>query len=150
MTGSVRFSILPAALVAGIGLAGCASQTDYSNVSTSPVTMACDGGKTFTVSYGNGFETAVIEAEGRRLQLDRVRTTLGMTPTPGLLGEPGSPQFETSSPGVETGGGGPGVTTAGTTGVRYSGEDAYFLSRNQAAVLEIGDETYSNCQVTRT
>ena len=117
MTRSTGSSILPAALVAGIGLAGCAAQTDYSNVSTSPVTMACDGGRTFTVSYANGFETAVIETEGRRLELQRVRTTLGMNPTPGLLGDPSSPQFEATSPGVETGGGGPSVTTAGTTGV---------------------------------
>jgi hypothetical protein len=150
MTRSVRFAGWPAALLAGIGLAGCASQADYSRVSTSPVTMACDGGKTFTVSYANGFETAIVEAGGQRLELQRVRTTLGLNPTPGALGNPDSPQFESTSPGVERGGGGPSVTTAGTTGIRYSGDNGYYLSRNQAAVLEIGDDTYSNCEVART
>jgi hypothetical protein len=149
MTRLARFSGLPAALLAGIGLASCASQTDYSRVSTSPVTMACDGGKTFTVSYANGFETAIVEADGQRVELQRVRTTLGQNPTPGLMANPDSPQFQSSSPGVERGGG-PSVTTAGTTGVRYSGDNAYYLSRNQAAVLEIGDQIYSNCEVART
>ena len=149
MTRRTGFSIWPAVLLTGLGLAGCAPATDYSAVSTSPVTMACDGGRTFTVSYTNGFETAVIETEGRRLELQRVRTSLGMTPTPGLMPDTSSPQFQTTSPGVERGGG-PSVTTAGITGVRYSGDDGYFLSRNQAAVLEIGDQIYSNCQVART
>lgn len=162
MTRHLRWSSWPTVLLCGIAVAGCAPRTDYSAVSTSPVTMACDGGRTFTVSYADGFETAVIETEGRRLQLQRVRTTLGMTPTPGLLGSPGTsptpglpgdssqPQFQTQSPGVERGGGGPGVTDAGTTGVRYAGDDGFFLSRNQAAVLQVGDEVYSNCQVART
>ena len=147
---SMRFSSWPTALLI---LASCAPQSDFSAVSTSPITMVCDGGKSFTVAYSNGFETAVIEAEGQRLELQKVRTTLGMNPTPGL--DPttsgfGGDQFMTTSPGVERGGGGPSVTTAGTTGVRYSGDDVYYLSRNQAAVLEIGDDTYSNCQVART
>lgn len=150
MTRWARFAGWPAALLAGIGLAGCASQADYSKVSTSPVTMACDGGKTFTVSYANGFETAIVEAGGQRVELERVRTTLGQNPTPGLMVNPDSPQFESQSPGVQPGGGGPSITTAGTTGVRYSGDNAYYLSRNQAAVLQIGDETFSNCQVART
>ncbi len=149
MMRSMRFSSWPTALLI---LASCAPQSDFSAVSTSPVTMVCDGGKSFTVAYSNGFETAVIEAEGRRLELQKVRTTLGMNPTPGL--DPttsgfGGDQFMTTSPGVERGGGGPSVTTAGTTGVRYSGDDGYYLSRNQAAVLEVGDDTYSNCQVAR-
>jgi hypothetical protein len=144
----LRFSSWSAALLSGIGLAGCAPQTDYSAVATSPIDMVCDGGKTFTVSYANGFESAIIEAGGQRLDLQRVRTTLGMTPTPGLMGDTSSPGFQVS-PRVETGGGGPSVAAAGTTGVRYAGENAYFLSRNQAAVLEIGDQTYSNCRVAR-
>ena len=84
MTRSLRLSGWPAALLAGIGLAGCAAQTDYSGVATSPVTMVCDGGKSFTVAYSNGFETAVVEADGRRLELQKVRTTMGMNPTPGM------------------------------------------------------------------
>jgi hypothetical protein len=156
MTRFSRLSGWPAALLAAIGLAGCAPHTEYSGVSTAPVTMACDGGKSFTVSYADSFETAVIEADGRRLELQKVRTTLGMTPTPGAnptMGfgrAPNLPQFQTASPGVETGGGGPSVTTAGTTGVRYTGDDGYYLSRNQAAVLQVGDQIYSNCQVART
>jgi hypothetical protein len=139
--------------LAGIGVAGCAAQTEYSAVTTSPVTMVCDGGKSFTVAYSNGFETAVVEADGQRHELQKVRTTMGMNPTPGLNPTTsgfGGDEFLTTSPGVERGGGGPSVTTAGTTGVRYSGDDAYYLSRNQAAALEIGDEIFSNCEVART
>jgi hypothetical protein len=164
MTRSWRLSGWPAALLAGIGLAGCAAQTDFSGVATSPVTMVCDGGKSFTVAYANGFETAVVEADGRRFELQKARSTIGMNPTPGMglnatqgvdptrgFGRDfGSPQFQTTSPGVERGGGGPSVTTAGTTGVRYIGDDAYYLSRNQAAALEIGDQIFSNCAVERT
>jgi hypothetical protein len=161
MTRSLRLSGWPAALLAGIGMAGCAAQTDYGAVTTSPVTMVCDGGKSFTVAYSNGFETAVVETDGRRFELQKVRTVMGMNPTPGLNPTPGvnptqgfgreppSPQFQTTSPGVDRGGGG-SVTAAGTTGVRYRGEEAYYLSRNQAAALEIGDEIFSNCEVART
>jgi hypothetical protein len=137
MTRSWRLSGWPAALLAGIGLAGCAAQTDFSGV---------------------------VEADGRRFELQKARSTIGMNPTPGmgLNATPGvdptrgfgrdfgSPQFQTTSPGVERGGGGPSVTTAGTTGVRYIGDDAYYLSRNQAAALEIGDQIFSNCAVERT
>jgi hypothetical protein len=146
-----RFSAWPAALLAGIGVAGCAQQTDYSQVSTSPVNMVCDDGKAFTVSYANGFETAIIESDGRRFELQKVRTTIGMTPTPGFTADATGPGFGTveTFPGVQPESNLPSVTTGGTTGVRYSGDDAYYLSRNQAAVLQIGDETFSNCQVAR-
>lgn len=151
MTRFGRISSLQAALLAGIGLAGCAPPTDYSAVSTSPVTMACDGGKSFTVSYTDGFETAIIEVEGRRLQLQRVRTTLGATPTPGLDAGLDSSGFgnQASDPEIDPGGGGPSVGAAGTIGVRYSSDDAYYLSRNRVATLEEGDEIYSNCRVAR-
>jgi hypothetical protein len=152
MTRRMHFSSWPAALLSGIGLAGCAPQTDYSTVSTSPINMVCDGGKSFTVAYTNGFETAIIETEGQRLELQKQRTSLGMNPTPGLDRDSGSTGLDrdTFSPGVAPGGGGPSVATAGTTGVRYSGDDGYYLSRNRAAVLEVGDEIYSNCEVART
>jgi hypothetical protein len=162
MTRSLRLSAWLAALLAGVGLAGCAPQSNYSNVSTSPVALVCDGGKSFTVSYTNGFETAVIEADGQHLELQKVRSTLGMNPTPGMSSttgvdptrgfgrSPDFPQFQMTSPGVERGGGGPSVTSAGTTGVRYSGDDGYYLSRNQAAVLQVGDQIYSNCRVSHT
>jgi hypothetical protein len=160
MRTHMGFSSWPAALVSAIGLAGCAPETDYSTLSTSPVTMVCDGGKTFAVSYTNGFETAIIETEGRRLELQKVRTSLGMNPTPGLGRAPGFSGFGTDRdstrfgsqafpPGVDPGGGGPSVAAAGTTGVRYSGDDGYYLSRNRAAVLQVGDENYSNCEVAR-
>jgi hypothetical protein len=150
MTRHMGFSSWLAALLA-LGLAGCAPQTDYSTVTTSPIAMRCDGGKTFSVSYANGFETAIIETEGRRLELQKVRTTLGLNPTPGLGVDPGSLGLgrDTFSPGVDPGGGGPSVAAAGTTGVRYSGDDGYYLSRNRAAVLQFGDQTYSNCEVAR-
>jgi hypothetical protein len=160
MRTQMGFSGWPAALLSALGLVGCAPETDYSNVSTSPATMVCDGGKTFTVSYANGFDTAIIETEGRRFELQKVRTSLGLNPTPGLGRDPGLPQFgadtgstmfgsEAFSPGVDPGGGGPSVAAAGTTGVRYSGDDAYYLSRNRAAVLQVGDQNYSNCEVAR-
>jgi hypothetical protein len=157
MTRLMGFSSWPAALLSAIGLAGCAPETDYSMASTSPIAMACDGGKSFTISYTNGFETAIIETAGQRFELEKVRTSLGMNPTPGLgidsdLTRPGSGRsFRRTpfSPGVDPGGGGPSVAAAGTTGVRYSGDDAYYLSRNRQAVLQIGDESYSNCEVAR-
>lgn len=160
MARFVRLSSWPAALWAGIGVAGCAPQSDFSGVATSPVQMVCDGGKTFTVSYTGDFETAIIETDGQRLELQKKRTSLGLNPTPGLGPDPGSTGFgsdpgstglgrETFSPGMDPGGGGPSVAAAGTTGVRYSGDDAYYLSRNRAAALQLGDETYSNCEVAR-
>ena len=132
MTRLKRFSGWPIALLI---VAGCAPQSDFSAVSTSPITMACDGGQTFTIAYANNFETAVVETEGERLELPRLRTALSMMPTPPESGF-GRPR------------GGQGV--AGSTGVRYGNEDALFISRNQGAVLQIGDDTYSNCQVART
>ena len=156
MTRFMRFSSWPAALLAGIGLAGCAPQTDYSAVSTSPVTMVCDGGKTFTVSYADGFETAIIETDGQRLELPRVRTASTLTPEPPGFGarivEPpsfGAPGTRGFGDREEFGRPRGGIGAAGTTGVRYGSDEAFFISRNRAAVLEIGDEIYSNCEVAR-
>jgi hypothetical protein len=152
------FSSWPAALVSAIGLAGCAAETEYSTLSTSPVTMVCDGGKTFTVSYTNGFETAVVEADGQRLELPRVRTAFSVSPDPPGVGaravarplheSPGGDRFddreEFGRPRRGT------VAVPGTTGVRYGDDEALFISRNRQAVLQIGDEIYSNCEVART
>jgi hypothetical protein len=153
MARSMRFSGWPVALSL---LAGCAPQSDFSSVSTAPITMACDGGRTFTIAYANNFETALVETEGQRLELPRVRTTLGMTPTAPEVGSPSwGGQFDETDRGRIAGGedfgpqrGGRGVT--GTTGVRYGNDEALFISRNQGAVLQLGDDTYSNCQVART
>jgi hypothetical protein len=154
MTRLMGFSSWPAALVSAIGLAGCAPETDYSTLSTSPVTMACDGGKTFTVSYANGFETAVVEADGERLELPRERTAFSVSPDPPGVGAravarplhevPGGDRFDdTEEFGRQRRG-------AGTTGVRYGDDEALFISRNRQAVLQVGDEIYSNCEVART
>ena len=156
MTRCMRLSSWPAALLWGIGLAGCAPQTDYSAVSTSPVAMACDGGRTFTVGYANGFETAIIETDGRRLELPRVRTARSMTSSPSGFGartvEPpsfGATGTREFGDGEEFGRPRGGVGAAGTTGVRYGSDEAFFISRNQEAVLEVGDEIYSNCRAAR-
>ena len=153
----MRCSSWPAALLAGIGLAGCAPETDYSAISTSPIAMACDGGKSFTVSYADGFETAIIETDGQRLELPRVRTALSLTPNPpGFGARPVAPPFHGAAGPVALGARddfgrtAPGVGVAGTTGVRYGNDEAFFISRNQEAVLEVGDEIYSNCEVERT
>lgn len=149
MNGLVRFLSLLAAL--GMSLAGCAPQTDYSGITTSPITMVCDGGRTFTIAYANNFETAIIETEGQRLELPRVRTALSMTPTPpGFGARRVAPPFlgAPGREGLDRPRGGVGV--AGTTGVRYASDEALFISRNQEAVLQVGDDIYSNCEVART
>jgi Membrane-bound lysozyme-inhibitor of c-type lysozyme len=157
MTRFMSFSSWPAALLSGIAVAGCTPQTDYSTVSTSPVTMVCDGGKTFTVSYTNGFETAIIETDGQRLELPRVRTASSLTPSaPGFGARAGAPPFRGTAARQEFGDRGgfgrppAGADVAGATGVRYGIAEAFFISRNRAAGLEIGDEIYSNCEVART
>jgi hypothetical protein len=127
----MRFSSWPIALMI---VAGCAPQSDFSAVSTNPITMICDGGQTFTVAYANNFETAVVERAGERLELPRLRTALSMTPT--------SPEVGTGSMVAPL--------VGGSTGVRYGSDEALFISRNQGAVLQVGDNTYSNCQVART
>jgi membrane-bound inhibitor of C-type lysozyme len=150
MNRGVRFSSLQAALWSGVLLAGCAPQTDYSGVATSPINMVCDGDRTFTIAYANNFETAMIEAEGQRLELPRVRTSLSMTPTPpGFGARPVAPPFLGAAGQDEVDRPSGGVDVAGTTGVRYASDEALFISRNQEAVLQVGDDVYSNCEVAR-
>jgi hypothetical protein len=117
--------------------------------------MACDGGRTFTVAYADNFETALVETEGQRLELPRVRTTLGMTPTSPGFGSPLEGPFNDNDRSGMGGGQdfGPqrgGSGGVGTTGVRYGNDEALFISRNEAAVLQLGDETFSNCQIARS
>ena len=50
MNRLVRFSSWQAALWSGMLLAGCAPPTDYSGITTSPITMVCDGGRNFTIN----------------------------------------------------------------------------------------------------
>jgi hypothetical protein len=118
--------------------------------------MVCDGGRTFTIAYANNFDTALVETEGRQLELPRVRTASSMTPT-----QRGFGSFSSMSPFDDTDGRGIGgrddfgrlrgeLGVAGTTGVLYGNDEALFRSRNQGAVLQVGDDTFSNCQVART
>ena len=153
MTRSMRFSSWPATLLL---LAACAPQNDFSSVSTAPTTMVCDGSRTFTIAYANNFDTALVETEGQQLELPRVRTASSMSPT-----QRGFGSFSSMPPFDDTEGRGIGgrddfgrlrgeLGVAGTTGVRYGNDEALFISRNQGAVLQLGDDTYSNCQVART
>jgi hypothetical protein len=143
MTRPMRFSSWPIALLI---VAGCAPQSDFSAVSTSPVTMMCDGGQTFTVAYANNFETAVIETEGERLELPRRPTAWSMTGT--LPESDRGSELDTASE-FDTGSM-VGPFVGGSTGVRYGSDEALFISRNEGAVLQVGDDNYSNCQVART
>lgn len=122
-----------------LGLGACGT-TEFNQAVGGTSTLVCDGGKTFNVTYADGFETAVIEGEGQRAELTKVRTSMGMTPTPGLGSSPVATwQLEsTQTPQA--------VRSAGTTGVRYSDGETTFLSRGRQAVLEIGGVTYSNCE----
>jgi membrane-bound inhibitor of C-type lysozyme len=124
-----------------LGLAGCET-TEFNQATGGTSTLVCDGGKTFTITYADGFETAIIESDGERVELTRVRTSLGMTPTPGL-GSSSVATWELESTQTSR-----AVRNAGTTGVRYSDADGetIFLSRGREAVLEIGGVTYSNCE----
>jgi hypothetical protein len=116
--------------------------------------MVCDGGRTFTVAYANGFETAIVEVEGQRLELERLYSATAMTPTARAVGARAAGMFDRS----ETGFGSRNafdrqrgnVAAAGPAGVRYGNDEALFVSRNQAAVLQVGDDIYSNCAVSRT
>jgi hypothetical protein len=153
MTRSMRFSSWPAALLL---LAGCAPQSDFSSLTTTPITMVCDGGRTFTIAYADNFENALVETEGQRRELPRIRTASTMTPT---WPEAGSRSSMVPGDEIERSGIGGrddfarrrgAVGGAGTTGVRYGNDEALFISRNQGAVLQVGDDTYSNCQVARS
>jgi len=108
------------------------------------------------VSYANGFETAIIETNGQRLELPRVRTASSLPPSSSGFGgrsieQPSFGATDTRLFGDREEFGRPrgGVGAAGTTGVRYGSDEAFFISRNQEAVLEVGDEIYSNCRVAR-
>lgn len=154
MNNMMRFAYWQAALFSGVLLAGCAPQSERSDVATAPVTMVCDGGRTFTVAYANNFETAVVEAGGQRLELPRLYSAASI---PSRF-EAGSTSFSTPFPGPSRSFGdgddlgrlGGGRRAAATTGVRYGTDEALFVSRNDGAVLQLGDETYSNCDVARS
>jgi hypothetical protein len=137
-----------AAVSSAVLLFGCAefSESDQSAIGGGTATLICDNGKTFTVTYQDGYETAVVEADGQRAELTRVHTTLGLTPTPGTPTPlPGSDRtFNTLEPaGAQFR---PGT---GATGVRYADGENLLLSRDRQATLQLAGETYSNCETPR-
>jgi hypothetical protein len=129
-------------------LLGCAeiSEYDRSAMAVGTATLVCDNGKTFTVTYGDGFETAVVEGEGQRAELTKVRTTLGMNPTPPTPSPLVGPDrtFDSSSAA-----GRQFTPATGETGVRYSDGENLLLSRGRQATLELGGVTYSNCETPK-
>ena len=143
-------AMLPVRLTAAVMssaalLIGCAevSEFDQSAVGGGTATLICDGGKSFTVTYQDGFETAVVETDGRRVELTKVRTTLGLTPTPPLRRSSDSSDTAFSARSV------PMSPETGATGVRYAAGDNLLLSRGRQATLELDGETYSNCETPR-
>jgi membrane-bound inhibitor of C-type lysozyme len=122
------------------------SEFDRSATSGGMATLICDNGKTFTVTYQDGFETAIVETDGRRVELARVRTTLGLSPTPAAPSPLGDSDtgFDTFGQNQERIQG-----ATGTTGVRYSDGDNLLLSRARQATLELDGETFSNCETPR-
>jgi hypothetical protein len=129
-------------------LFGCAEVSEFDRTAASggTATLICDNGKTFTVTYQDGFETAIVETDGRRVELARVHTTLGLTPTPA-----GRSPLSDSDTGFDTFGQNQGWirTPTGTTGVRYADGDNLLLSRDRQATLELDGEIFSNCETPR-
>jgi membrane-bound inhibitor of C-type lysozyme len=129
-------------------LFGCAelSEFDQTAMGGETATLICDNGKTFTVTYQDGFETAVVESGGRRAELTRVRTTLGLNPTPVAP----SPLINSDTGFRQVVPGGQQIAPAtGTTGIRYADGDNLLLSRGRQATLELDGETFSNCETPR-
>lgn len=132
-----------AAVLSSAGLvAGCA-ELDQPAVGGDTATLICDGGRVFTITYQDGFETAIVESEGRRAELTKVRTSLGLTPTPPLPSSLSTGDTAFQSRSVQVG------PRTGTTGVRYSDGDNLLLSRGRTATLQFDDQTYSNCETPK-
>jgi len=125
-----------------IGCAELPGSDQSAALSGGTATLICDDGRSFTVTYQDGFETAVVETDGRRAELTKVRTTLGMAPTPALPSESSTSDTAFSA-------GGRFSPATGTTGVRYAAGDNLLLSRGRQATLELDGETYSNCETPR-
>jgi membrane-bound inhibitor of C-type lysozyme len=136
-------STLAAVVVSSAALLiGCA-ELDRTAMGGGTATLICDGGKTFTVTYQDGYETAIIETGGRRAELTKIRTTLGETPTSALRSPIDRDDTEFAARSVTL------APSTGTTGVRYSDGDNLLLSRGRQATLELDGETYSNCETPR-
>jgi membrane-bound inhibitor of C-type lysozyme len=142
-------SRVAAAVVSSAALLfGCAevSEFDRTAVAGETATLICDDGKSFAVTYQDGFETAIVEADGRRAELTKVRTSIGMTPTqaapsPLINSDTGFRSFDPAGQQF--------APASGTTGVRYADGDNLLLSRGRQATLELGGETFSNCETPR-
>jgi len=126
-----------------IGCAELPGSDQSAAVGGDTATLICDDGRSFTVTYQDGFETAVVEADGRRVELTKVRTTLGMAPTPALPSALSTSDTAFSASRVQM------APETGTTGVRYADGDNLLLSRGRQATLELDGETYSNCETPR-
>ena len=126
-------------------LIGCAELpgAEQAAVGGSTATLVCDDGRSFTVTYQDGFETAVVETDGRRVELTKVRTTLGLTPTPPLRSSMDTSDTAFSARSTRI------APETGTTGVRYAAGDNLLLSRGRQATLELDGETFSNCETPR-
>lgn len=142
MTKAMTPLRVAATVVSSALLMVACAEFDQSAVGGGTATLICDNAKTFTVTYADGFDTAIVESDGRRVELTKVRTTVGATPTPPL---PSSLDTNTaySAPAVQFA---PGT---GATGVRYSDGTNLLLSRGREATLEFDGVTYSNCETPR-
>jgi membrane-bound inhibitor of C-type lysozyme len=144
MSARVAAAVVSSAML----LFGCAEVSEFERTAASggTATLICDNGKTFTVTYQDGFETAIVETGGRRVELARVRTTLGLNPTPA-----GRSPLRDSDVGFDTFGQGQERIQAatGTTGVRYADGDNLLLSRGRQASLELDGENFSNCETPK-
>lgn len=140
MTTTRGFSGWGATALLLVALTGCES-TEFNQASGGTTTLVCDGGQSFVVTYQDGFEVAMVEFEGRTVELPKVRTSLGMAPSRGASRAPiSADRFSSDFADRQD---------AGATGVRYSDGETVFLSRGRDAVLEIGGQTLSNCEVPR-
>ena len=139
-TAMTPLGVAAAVASSALLMVACA-EFEQSAVGGGTATLVCDNAKTFTVTYTDGFETAVVEADGQRAELTKVRTTLGLDPTPPLQSERGTGTFAART--VQL------APQTGTTGVRYSDGDNLLLSRGRQASLELAGETYSNCETPR-
>jgi membrane-bound inhibitor of C-type lysozyme len=143
MTTAMTPLRVAAAVASSALLMVACAELEQSAVGGGTATLVCDDAKTFTVTYADGFETAIVEADGQRAELTKVRTTLGLDPTPPLRSERGTGDTAFAARTVQI------APQTGTTGVRYSDGDNLLLSRGRQASLELAGETYSNCETPR-
>jgi membrane-bound inhibitor of C-type lysozyme len=144
MDRATRLSGIIAAVVLSGLAAACAELDQSAAVGGTTATLICDNGRSFTVAYQDGFDTAIIEtADGRRAELTRVRTTIGLNPTPPLPSSLSTGDTAFQDQAVQF------SPQTGATGVRYSDGNNLLLSRDRFATLQLDGETFSNCETPR-